>query len=534
MNWARDNEGISDVDFSKVFKYEPRESTVIRMLSDNNWQPEICSLEREKQWYHWVEEGVPAIQSDVSGLVLLLLKRNGEPSLRGIEKASSNDWISKAKKERPLEVGLQRSNTFAGLEEKHVPQVAESGTKPKISSSRRSVRTVPFSRETFEHITRKLHTHGSIARVISRADVPVFTGEKVNMTEPAFVYNCRSSNAWELDLALTVTHFPKNRLTMAILFGCTFAMEEEIITRLSHLKAEAAHPFLIPGIFAELEAVRHRRLVEEMGNEVEAKVFDLDFQSNNLHGPEGAKSEKRGREKRTAYLDLAYLRNGLVSWNRQLAEMIRHAHQLTHNEYRYGQLEVLPQSLPDEWVEVDAHPQSLRRRETIERLAYSNYSMKVPNDTYFEQLGEARPCGIDNILHTTSLKIKQRLISLRDDYDDRIQDCTMRVEGMAMSTQWAHAETNVEIALSTNRDSRHMRSIALVTMIFLPGTFFATMFSMTFFNWPQGSGAPAVSAFIWIYFLVTAVFTILTLVIWYYIVIYRPSRKMKAGQEESQ
>lgn len=31
----------------------------------------------------------------------------------------------------------------------------------------------------------------------------------------------------------------------------------------------------------------------------------------------------------------------------------------------------------------------------------------------------------------------------------------------------------MEIAKATSRDSKHMRSIALVTMIFLPGTFFA-------------------------------------------------------------
>lgn len=31
----------------------------------------------------------------------------------------------------------------------------------------------------------------------------------------------------------------------------------------------------------------------------------------------------------------------------------------------------------------------------------------------------------------------------------------------------------MEIAKATSRDSKHMRSISLVTMVFLPGTFFA-------------------------------------------------------------
>lgn len=46
---------------------------------------------------------------------------------------------------------------------------------------------------------------------------------------------------------------------------------------------------------------------------------------------------------------------------------------------------------------------------------------------------------------------------------------------MLMKTrlEQAHSEANVEIARGAGRDSRHMRSIAIVTMVFLPGTFFA-------------------------------------------------------------
>jgi hypothetical protein len=32
MDWVRDNTGISDNDFMRVFKYEPKPSTVIRIL----------------------------------------------------------------------------------------------------------------------------------------------------------------------------------------------------------------------------------------------------------------------------------------------------------------------------------------------------------------------------------------------------------------------------------------------------------------------------------------------------------------------
>lgn len=55
-----------------------------------------------------------------------------------------------------------------------------------VASGRRGVRTLPFSRETFECLTKSFHIHGSIAKVISRSDVPVFTCDKVHMSQPSY------------------------------------------------------------------------------------------------------------------------------------------------------------------------------------------------------------------------------------------------------------------------------------------------------------------------------------------------------------
>jgi hypothetical protein len=38
--------------------------------------------------------------------------------------------------------------------------------------------------ETFKLITKKFYTHNSIARDISRADIPVFSSAEVQMGEP--------------------------------------------------------------------------------------------------------------------------------------------------------------------------------------------------------------------------------------------------------------------------------------------------------------------------------------------------------------
>ncbi|KAF5621123.1 uncharacterized protein FTJAE_11464 [Fusarium tjaetaba] len=110
------------------------------------------------------------------------------------------------------------------------------------------------------------------------------------------------------------------------------------------------------------------------------------------------------------------------------------------------------------------------------------------------------------------------------EYNEKIRECTTGYEGMIMTTQWAQGETNVEIALATSQDSRHMRSIALVTMIFLPGTFFASIFSMGFFEWKSNDGTISVSQSFWIYVVLAAGFTAFTVGAWWYIGVYRYKR----------
>lgn len=255
------------------------------------------------------------------------------------------------------------------------------------------------------------------------------------------MYNCRTSNAWEMDLALTVTHYPSKRLTFAILLGCTLSIEEEIITRLSTIKSEAAHPLLMPGIFAELERTRHVKLVDQMVNEVEAKIFELDFQANDLDGPQGKAAEKRSREKRTAYLDLAYLRNALVSWNTQLGRMVQHCRYLNQEEYcaSRSQARVSSKHVSSknwrvsevDWTEIEPCMGF--------EIASSDEKSYWPRGEMMDEVTRGKDelaSSPTDPLWRVGEKIAGRLISLRDEYEDKIRDCTMRVDGMAMATQW--------------------------------------------------------------------------------------------------
>jgi Mg2+ and Co2+ transporter CorA len=59
-----------------------------------------------------------------------------------------------------------------------------------------------------------------------------------------------------------------------------------------------------------------------------------------------------------------------------------------------------------------------------------------------------------------------------------------------------------------------MQVIAAVTLLFLPGTFIATLFSTNFWNFQQDNQGRVVSKWVWLYWVVTAVLTSAVLAAW--------------------
>jgi Mg2+ and Co2+ transporter CorA len=76
------------------------------------------------------------------------------------------------------------------------------------------------------------------------------------------------------------------------------------------------------------------------------------------------------------------------------------------------------------------------------------------------------------------------------------------------------AEESKIVSMESLRKNDTMRSIAVVTMLFLPATFIATLFSTSFFNF-QSKDGPVVSHWIWLYVLVTAIMTAVIQGLWF-------------------
>jgi hypothetical protein len=249
-----------------------------------------------------------------------------------------------------------------------------------------------------------------------------------------------------MDLALAATHFPHCGLTFAILFGCSLSIEREVLKRLSFSIPEAVHPLLVPGVFAEIERARHLHVVEATIDELEGKIFELEFHSVEAEAMRRDELERRNQEKRSIWLDTTYLRNNLISWSRQLAKMANHADELEDTIYR----PIWHRNSSQNW----------RTRRLNERAMKSEPDLAAHREGYPESGGlnsgvithmienPAGPSGLippkdsaEYDLEKMQLfryghKIKGRLEAIIDEYDDKIRDCSMRVDGMAMATQW--------------------------------------------------------------------------------------------------
>ncbi|KAF2748387.1 hypothetical protein M011DRAFT_466795 [Sporormia fimetaria CBS 119925] len=575
MDWPRSNTFLSDEDLEHVFKYEPKQTTVIKIVESEGYQARVWSLESATDWSNWITAHVLSHNSCDRGLFLIIGRRTSEPLFVPSSGVTIDKWLATAESQDSSPFMMRRAHTFAPLDEKREVQGGGKAPAPTSGGGNREIRVLPFSKKTFKLITECFRIHGSIARAVSRADVPLFSGESVTMGEPAYVYNCRTPNAWTNDMALSATHLKARSVTFSILFGASFEVEQRIMKRLQNITFEASHPLVMPGIFTELELLRHTKVVESMVVKAEAKIFDLEFMGNRARTQK--ETEMRNFDKRDTWLDLTYMRNMIVSWNTQLGKMLDNSKDLNNRSFdlrqgnsqgwrlqypEIGRSHIPTEDEPDataghQIVDLATIPYRSIKKEDYTPRAASWYdsalvsgepdiwpaemptlsNSTLSNSSMGEKEGPkvqcTRKCAGEchcGQMVTIGDKITRRIMTIRDEYDEKIRDCTMRIDGMAMATQWSHGETNVEIALATNRDSRVMRSIALVTMVFLPGTFFATVFSMTFFDWFGEDGKARVSQNLWIYIVITFCFTVLTVGSWYFFVFFKQRhRVLKVG-----
>ncbi|WQF78785.1 hypothetical protein CDEST_03799 [Colletotrichum destructivum] len=347
---------------------------------------------------------------------------------------------------------------------------------------------LPFSRPSWLQIMEKFHIHDSVARLINRNTAAEFSRSQMspsNLEGLAIVYNCRSSASWPGDIALSVTWFPERWKWYAVFYGCDNATAKNIEHRLNNCEDATCHPLILLGMFAELERRRQISLVDKGSLDFLSAVSSLNSTNHQLDDSEYASpvASSAGSHDNSLAIDpwlkLSHLKNGIQNWKDQLLKMVTHADELNESYLK---------SDPNSTVTVNEFRSQMRR------------------------IGG---------------RIKDRLEDIIRDCDEQMRKCQTNLDGIILADQMAHTQANMIIASRTKVDSSQMKSIALLTMIFLPATFVATLFSMTFFNWQPNSkdGEVVVSPRIWIYAVIAGGLTMITLITWFLFLRRRLARK---------
>lgn len=346
--------------------------------------------------------------------------------------------------------GQRRCQTFDACGEEHnMDEIVMSKNKRQPGLAE-----LPFTLDTFKNICKTFCIHKSFAKAVTRTDVPSFQCERVVMKEPVYgrpahlkleyflmltrlVYNCRTSNSWHSDMALSATYRQSSGITCVVMYGCTQSIEQSILRRLSGLEHRACHPMIMPGIFAEMELLRHVGLVEATIVDIETKIFRLDFEANGIEATDRKEMNKRNVQKREAWLDASYLRNSLITWSVQITKMMSHAEEISLD------LRSIQRRLEMEGGQEASGNTSARSSQTLKKddesygeewYSYGEDAQKPANDRPAAG-GPENPLVLYNMVDAGG-KIKSRLATIYDEYEEKIRDCSMRIDGMAMATQW--------------------------------------------------------------------------------------------------
>ncbi|KAI1074703.1 hypothetical protein F5B20DRAFT_573946 [Whalleya microplaca] len=139
--------------------------------------------------------------------------------------------------------------------------------------------------------------------------------------------------------------------------------------------------------------------------------------------------------------------------------------------------------------------------------------------------------GMEHYIHTTLERLhiqRQALYNIMAQKESKLN-----LEMAAQQRRLAHA---------SKRDGTAMKTLSLLGAMFLPGTFMASVFSMTFFDFKVGSdsddssgGSGAqVSGMLWIYFVVTVPLTLIIVLFWWFLDRRRERRYSREDAEIEQ
>lgn len=211
------------------------------------------------------------------------------------------------------------------------------------------------------------------------------------------VYNCRSSAEWKEDMALSVTYSLDNRSTKAVLYGCTESTRDVMIERLKRCNYVVHHPLAIPALFCDIERKRQFDLVDPITRKLSDRALkiakpqrpgspSLNLSRNNSTAwAQETGVQEDSEDLMSLWLEASDLKRGLQTWKRELEKLIVHSDELGQDR---------PQKGPEGSEDLE------QRR--------------------FKDAGK---------------RIRERLVELNGEYDEKIRQCADIIDGMVLAAQ---------------------------------------------------------------------------------------------------
>ncbi|KAI1769317.1 hypothetical protein GGR53DRAFT_153758 [Hypoxylon sp. FL1150] len=338
--------------------------------------------------------------------------------------------------------------------------------------------SIPVSMAGFSKLIDLFHIHPTIVRTILR-EVACFN--RTYLRDGKMAYTARTCSTWRGDdIALSSTYLPDEELNLCVYYGCNETQSKTITSDLKKADSAIYHPMLPSGLLIELDRKRLLKKIETVTSEFTQATETMSSTSQDLESNSTQTSISRSSDLERSlnlYTEDRELATGIGIVKQQISSMIYHIVELEHTRFTERITRARGEFVPEnESLDVDIYTQ-----------VHSN----------------------------NEVRFRERLWEIGREYEQKLDQCHMVLDGLSFITQRASDLANIRIALATKRDSTQMRSIALVTMIFLPVTSVASIFSMGVFNWTASTEQTVLTFYFWVYVAIAGGLTLVTVGTWW-------------------
>ncbi|PKS10220.1 hypothetical protein jhhlp_001970 [Lomentospora prolificans] len=280
----------------------------------------------------------------------------------------------------------------------------------------------------------------------------------------------------------------------------------DITTAINHIKAcagQVSHPLLLPMVMLSFELAPENEIRQRQARDWLRRL------EHAISGRDEIKDEES--YVKSGVLDMDGITRDMYECNGQVLWKKPQAYMETIKEFRKAMMRFRDQVSEDKFVG---------------ELDKMHRSMMARMEFYMSKLK-----GLENYSWTTleRLRIQREAAScmrvLRPPTSADLYNISA-IRESKLSLQIAKEQKYV--AHAAKHDGTAMKTLSLLGAIFLPGTYLASVFSMTFFNFGNDAD-PVVSTNLWIYFAITVPLTILIVGTWLYFS-QRRKRKFKLAQ----